>query len=806
MKKSNNKGQVTVFLCIVLMALIILAGVIVDIARIANGEAQAKRAVLSAAKSTLAGFDTRLKEDYGIFALRGGDSSQIKSTLEDYLKRNLMISDNEDTSEQLDIYGFKIENLDIAPVLNLTENDTVRNQILQYMKYRAPKEMVEGIWDRLSVVKEASSISEAYKMRYEVDKLLAKIDGVQQALKKNIDGNGNSDKYYINGYNKNGTRQNMIHEFAEKAAQYCTLKKNRDELITMKAQLIERMRNLDSEEEIRRLAESIVQLERAISQLNSQITNTQRERDNIFLDLKETHTRGFIQPNIEAENNIKKIMELTERAGESLKRLEKYMNEDFKVEGELSASFKSTCEDDIRKLKELTASGNESKRILDYVVENRDLLYTELEKLNQVEVLVRSEQDPEKVKRTILQMLTENLQKYNNNIVYDYEKPVKQGDAADPRKDLQKNISKVLKNDSSENGEQENRDIKKSGIDMEQLPSRKKVQSPSFDFEDSQYLKSIDYADNYTNTGSTAPGSEEVEYSGNLTGVDTEADFYDDQGMFAENAFGFLGSMGKVLGNGLSALRDEIYINEYIMGMFKNSVAVLKYDDTEKTDVDLSGVNKSLRETFFNSEVEYIIHGNSSESINKLMTKSQILLIRFVMNTIHVYTDVRKKELATSIAAAVAGWWTGGAGIPLLSNLIMCSWGMGEALIDLKDIMDGKSVPFYKRSGDWKLDIGLSGSDGMKTDTRLCFSYHDYLRLFLLLKNSDVKISRIEDLIQLNMQKQDQSFEMATSNTCVRIEAEISIRYMFFTGIFIPSERKTKDGRHLIRVVLYEYY
>jgi len=136
----------------------------------------------------------------------------------------------------------------------------------------------------------------------------------------------------------------------------------------------------------------------------------------------------------------------------------------------------------------------------------------------------------------------------------------------------------------------------------------------------------------------------------------------------------------------------------------------------------------------------------------------------------------------------------------------MCSWGMGEALIDLKDIMDGKSVPFYKKSGDWMLDIGLSALDEMKTDSRLCFSYHDYLRLFLLLKNSNEKINRIEDLIQLNMQKQYQSFEMAQSNTCIRIEAEFSIRYMFFTGLFVPSERKTKDGRHLIRVVLYEYY
>jgi len=664
-RKSNNKGQITVFLCIMLMALIILAGTIVDIARIVNGETQAKRAVLSAAKSALSGFDGVLKENYGIFALCCGDNLEIKSTVEDYLKRNLMISEdegitgNEGIAGQLDIYGFKIENLDVTPILNLTENDTVRNQILQYMKYRAPKEIIEGIWDRLSVVREASNISEAYRMRYKVDKLLAKVDKVQQDLKKNIDGDGNADTFYVNGYNKNGVRQEMIYSLAEEAAYCCVLNKKLNDFLELKAELTNRMNNLDSDEEKGSLAESIAQLEESISHLQSQIDSTQRKRDKIILDLQEKHTRAFIQPNIDAEKNIKKLMEMAQEADNAINQLEKYMSEDFKVEGELTASFKSTCEADIRKLKELTAQGSGAGKILDHVVENIILLNADLAKLEQIKTMFRSEQDPERIKETILQMLGENLHEYNNNIIYDYERPAKQGDTADPRKDLQKNIGKVLKDDNNEDGEEEERDIIKSGIDMEQLPSGRKIESPSFDAEDLKYLKSIEYADNHMNTGGTVYCPDGAAYSGNLTDIDTEADFYDEQGMFAENAFGFLGSMGKMLGSGLSALRDEIYINEYIMGMFKNSVPVLKYDDREKEDVDLSGINKSLRETFFDSEVEYILHGNSSERINKLMTKAQILLIRFGMNTIHVYTDARKREFATAVATAGAGWWTG---------------------------------------------------------------------------------------------------------------------------------------------------
>jgi hypothetical protein len=175
------------------------------------------------------------------------------------------------------------------------------------------------------------------------------------------------------------------------------------------------------------------------------------------------------------------------------------------------------------------------------------------------------------------------------------------------------------------------------------------------------------------------------------------------------------------------------------------------------------------------------------------------------LNTLHVYTDTKKKELATITAAVVAGWWTGGAGIPVISNLIMCGWGMGEALIDLQDLLEGEKVPILKSKGDWKLDIGLP-KDGPKADAKFSFSYQDYLRLFLLTMDSKKKLGRMEDLIQINLGESIPGFKMETCNTFLRVEAVVSMKYLFPTGSLIPDSYKTTDGRHKFRKLVYEGY
>jgi uncharacterized protein YdeI (YjbR/CyaY-like superfamily) len=143
---------------------------------------------------------------------------------------------------------------------------------------------------------------------------------------------------------------------------------------------------------------------------------------------------------------------------------------------------------------------------------------------------------------------------------------------------------------------------------------------------------------------------------------------------------------------------------------------------------------------------------------------------------------------------------------------------MSEAVIDVKELMEGHSVPFYKLKGEWKLQIGIeSGIENKanevntintinKTNEALCFNYYDYLRLFLLFVDEDKKLSRIQDLIQLDMQQTEHNFAVVKSYAGLSIEAEISMNYLFINSAMMPIKMKTPDGRHSFKVVIYEGY
>ena len=790
-KKEN--GQITVFLSIVLLALIALAGVLIDASRIFTADNNISRAARTAVRSALAGYSTKLEDEYGLFALVCNDEAKLKEIVDSYLRRNLMIKETEGSSKPEDftnrivkeneafndskyisLLDYRIESISVTPLFNLSENEVVRSQILEYMKFRAPKELIKGIWDKLSAVKESGKMAEAYRKKVRVDKFLGEMDKFQQKLKKNIDGSGSANECYINKFNENGSRDGLSNKYADTAINYGVLK-NRLLDIENKINGIESSgKGAKKAAEFSKSVGELEKLEAARTGLQSEIASIAKELDAAWNELYFAQTKAYSQPNAEASQNIRDVFSLGEEARAAIRELEQYIGSNFSESDAMSKDFKKTCNDDIKKLKELLLDVQSSGTMVVAVAENSRLLGDALAKMEEARAAMEASKEYITDRNFIIEQLSAGLEDYNNRIEYDYSRPQRTAAQQDPRKGISEAARQSLKE-----GKKEDRSIEAAGFKLEELPSHRKVDSMD-------------------------PGGKEFESS--INELDKETNLLNEEAGFSDNALGFLSLMGKALSANLQTLRDEIYINEYVMGTFKNSVPALKDGSTVKSDQDLRYLDKDIRETFFESEVEYILHGNASENRNKILTEAQILISRFGLNTLHVYTDAKKRERADIIATAVAGWWTGGAGIPVISNLIMCGWGMGEAIIDLKDLMDGKAVPFFKSSGDWKLDVGLPGQTGPKADPRFAFTYYDYLRLFLLMEDPEKKINRIEDLIQLNVAKNNRYFEMGSCNTYIRVEATVSIGYLFMTRAFMPEGRKTADGRHKFTAVVYEGY
>ena len=207
--------------------------------------------------------------------------------------------------------------------------------------------------------------------------------------------------------------------------------------------------------------------------------------------------------------------------------------------------------------------------------------------------------------------------------------------------------------------------------------------------------------------------------------------------------------------NGIKdTLEEELYLNEYILLKFSNHISK----------------SKILEQSFFKDEVEYILFGSNKQNSNIIFTKSSLMFMRFALNTIHVYSDGEKQTKANLIATTIAGWWTFGAGIPVISNLVLCAWAVAEAGLDVRALANGNDLAIYKLKGDWVLDIGLNKVVN-KTPDVLKINYEDYLRLFLLSQNKKEKLLRILDLIYINSPGR---FDLYNSFCKIKIEVTIS--------------------------------
>jgi hypothetical protein len=770
--------------------MITLAGVIVDAARINIAEPQIQRAVETSIRSTLAGYSTPLKEQYGLFALNENGDQSIEKTISYYLNKNLMI-DKEYLNENkigdyVDIYDYEIESIKVEPIFNMSENPVTRQQILEYMKYRAPKEFAKEFLTKLDGLKKAGSTSEAYKEKIYFEKNLKGIESIQRELYKNIHGEYETRIFYF--WTKQGIIDHYVRKFNEN--EFSDLIDEYIQAIKHYQNLKKELKNIKDEksEKKKRLAKKIVRARKKIEQSYNEMKYEINEYDAV---------------NNSAMEKIDELIEKSKDARDELRKYKTYLNE--RKNNIMKDSYELLIQevDEYEKQISYAEKGPGLKEVRDALSNNIKCLSGKGTNKNNVISLIMMIA-PNKAKNRIdyiediKEDILDRIKIYNNRIEYDYT--IKERKEIYKDCDTRKDSQECAKAKTEINGREE----KQKGIvighdEYSILPSVIKLKSD-------QNGRGFD-------ANFLWKKNNKVLLKDSKT---LDVEFYEqEEAGFSEGAFSFL--IGAAEAINPVDIRDEIYINEYIMGTFKNAVS-----DIDE-EFNLRHIKKSDLNTYFDKgEVEYILNGNKSESINQTLMDSKILLTRFGLNSIHVFTCKDKKIVATSIATAVAGWYTGGAGIPILRTLILLGWSMSEAVYDLDELKEGKDIPLYKTEENWKTDWkpsvqkvsneainnGKDEKTSFDKSKAMNTSYQDYLRFFLLVQNRDITMNRIQDLIQLNMQKNTGSSDLKLRefNTYIKAEVVVSIKYLFLTQSFIPRKFKTKNNRHEFKVIMYQGY
>ena len=228
-------------------------------------------------------------------------------------------------------------------------------------------------------------------------------------------------------------------------------------------------------------------------------------------------------------------------------------------------------------------------------------------------------------------------------------------------------------------------------------------------------------------------------------------------------------SMEAVEGGSGQGIIEKLLLIEYAVGMFQSLEDQVHREDG-KTAQNLRG--KNYGEGIFRNETEYLIQGRANEYDNLRSVEMQILGIRMIMNIAYLASSSEKQSVLQSAAAGIGGIIAPGIGTTVIYGALMFLWSAAESYVDYAALVQGDRVPIFKTEASWRTDLesilaeATNVVEGEKGREEEGADYEMYLRMLLLMQNTDTLLERIGSVIQLNLHKNDRDFlltDMATA-------------------------------------------
>ena len=210
----------------------------------------------------------------------------------------------------------------------------------------------------------------------------------------------------------------------------------------------------------------------------------------------------------------------------------------------------------------------------------------------------------------------------------------------------------------------------------------------------------------------------------------------------------------------------------------------------------------SDEEKEFKYEMEYLISGKTHDEDNLKRVVTELVAIREGMNLIHILSDSEKRQEANALASVITGV-TGLAPLTgVIAFFIMTVWALGEAIVDVKMLLEGKKTAFIKSRETWNLtlssllELGKTGkSSGGKAGDK-GIDYTGYLKLLMFLFDQKVQNYRLMDMIQWNLCKSQGDFRMENCVYQAEIKGNVKAKHLFFGGSnpYYPLDVRTEKA------------
>lgn len=744
MKKNNLiKGSISIFLIITFVANYLLAALLVDATRVHAAKTEVQAAAEIATQNILTRYDEYLYELYGLFAVTDMDQDAIASSVKDYIDQMVCLGVGEDSSlgkamAQSVFFDAGIDKawkpyeLDLKVTagsnVTLASNDVLKSQILDQMKFRAPVQIADSFLDFLDTVGELEEVKDAIEEKNaSEEKLQECIDDLEKTKQQTKETKNKIINYCVDPVTTKSSSKS-----GKKAADFVSYMEWMDESLSgIKTSSKENMnRSIDStyKQFVQKMKNVGYNAKSLRSGINSLLTDYNSEREKFQKIIKElTAKRDEIKNNSnmsdEARNSLVKTYDNDiERAEDCIKQINQYsekLNNAFKPLDEL-ANYEFSVQNEVNKA---------------------DTTVKELEDLiNSIRF------EGEHNSYSLADVVTEEEFSVKSTFWKNGQYTFCAGYFSYVHERLQKALNAI--------NSLEFKDTTEKKVDD-------KVESEEEKFMASERLRNIPSDAEYT-----ASKLEKAYNKGNaakeLTGI-------------LDKITGMLSTLG-------TDIRDNLYINEYAMTYFRSYVHHLKMANDKTIGKD--GYDKVISTRYCEqqyidiettvAELEYILIGTNKTYANLAGVYAEIMLWRMALNTLSVFMT---SDLYNMILTAAS---PAGVFAPLVVLGVVLVTAATQAALDTQAIMSGKKVNVIRTQIDeWGISVGnnggvsSNGSAGSPTSTNIKAGYSDYVRLMLLMMPQDTKLQRMGTIINMNMKKVNNGFNI--QNTYCNVYANVSV-------------------------------
>ncbi len=192
-------------------------------------------------------------------------------------------------------------------------------------------------------------------------------------------------------------------------------------------------------------------------------------------------------------------------------------------------------------------------------------------------------------------------------------------------------------------------------------------------------------------------------------------------------------------------------------------------------------------------DLEYVLGRSETDAANLRTAAEELLAVREALDLAYLYSDTAKRTEARQLAALICEM----TGLPVLTPaaelLILAGWAFCESVTDVRRLMSGERVCFWKSPSTWKTSLqGLlretafsgSGSDPAG------ISYKEYLAALLLLRDPFARRVRAMDVIEWNMDAAGRRFRFSDCISQAGLSFTCRPQTLFFragTGLHLSA-------------------